>query len=316
MSVLIGAARQDERGKDYGGQIGDQTGHEVEAYPWTDRPGDGWNVLRYKDPEKRKKAVELAWQIINNPLVGYSQYLHGSLEKRAKEKGWRFDLIEQGCDTDCCDMQRTIAHALGVNVGSCYTATQEKVFMATGAFDLLTGPQYAHTDQYLMAGDIGCMPPGVQGHTWIALEDGPLAKADVDLLFVVDANCIRQRSTPEIRDDNTVQFIPRNATFCAESFKLVDDTLWAFGEYKGIQGFCSMKYLTPCQAFPELYTDGQTWLRKGPGTKYDGIVVIPRYQTFYGTGNAQPASDGRIWYEAIYNSLEGWVSSRYLTVKF
>ena len=315
MSVLIGAARQDERNGIGGGQPGDQTTHEVEAYEWTDRPGDGWNVLRYKDPEKRKKAVEYAKQIINNPHYGYSQWTHGAIEKAAKAKNWRFDLVETDCDTDCCDMQRTIAHALGVNVGSCYTATQVKTFMATGAFDLLTGPQYAHTDLYLEAGDVGCMPPGVQGHTWIALEDGPLAHADMDLLFVVDANCIRQREEPSL-DSATLQYLPRDAVFCAESFKLVDDQLWAYGEYKGIMGYCSMKYLTPCYSYPELTTEKASWIRTGPGTEYPTIIVIPAAQTFYGTGSTGVAKDGRIWYESIYNSIKGWVSSRYLSVKY
>lgn len=313
--TLIGAARHDERGKDFGGQPGDQTTHEVEAYDWSDRPGDGWNILRYKDPEKRKEAVRMAWEIINNPHVGYSQHLHGSLERAAKAKNWHFDEIDTDCDTDCCDMQRTIAHALGVNVGSCYTATQVKTFMATGAFDLLTGPQYAHTDLYLQAGDVGCMPPGVQGHTWIALEDGALAHEDMDLLFVVDANCIRQRKEPYL-DSETLQFLPRDAVFFAESFKLVDEQLWAYGEHKGIFGYCSMKYLTPCYSYPELYTNKSSWLRTGPGTEYDTIVAIPAFQTFFGTGNTGVAKDGRIWYEAIYNNIKGWVSSKYLTVKY
>lgn len=313
--ILIGAARQDENGYYGGGKKGDQTTHEVESYPWTDRNGDGWNVLRYKDPEKRKKAVEYAWQIIRNENIGYSQWTHGSLEKAARAKNWRFDKIDTPVDTDCCDMQRTIAIALGVNVGSCYTATQVKTFMATGAFDLLTGSQYAHSDQFLKAGDVGCMPPGVQGHTWIALEDGPLAGGDVDQLLVVDANCIRQREEPNL-DSKTLQYVPRDAVFHALLFKLVDETLWAYGEYKNVLGWCSMKYMTPAQAFPELHTERATWLRSGPGTGYSTIVAIPPEQTFYGTGNAHAANDGRLWYEALYNTFKGWVSSKYLTVKY
>ena len=312
--ILIGAARQDENGGIHSGQPGDQTTHEVESYPWTDRNGDGWNILRYKDPEKRKKAVQYAWEIIKNPNIGYSQWTHGSLEKAARAKNWHFDEIDYPVDTDCCDMQRTIAKANGVNVGSCYTATQVQTFMATGAFDLLTGPQYAHTDQYLMSGDIGCMPPGVQGHTWIALEDGPQADADMDML-VVTANVLRQRTGPGTEYD-TIQYLPKDAIFNAKSYKLNDETLWAYGEYKGIFGYCSMKYLTPVQAFPELYTERQTWLRTGPSTNYGKIVVVRANQTFQGTGKTAPAEDGRLWYEAIYNSLTGWVSSKYLSVKY
>lgn len=314
MSVLIGAARIDERGKDYGGQDGDQTGHEVESYPWTDRDGDGWNVLRFLDPTLRAKAVEMAWQIINNPYIGYNQWRHGSMLKEARKVNYRFDQITTPCSTDCCQMIVAILEALGIVVASCYTPTQEKVFMTSGAFELLTGPNYAHTDNYLMAGDIGCMPPGVQGHTWIALEDGPLAHSFTETMYVVNSYSLRQRSGPGTEYD-TLQCLPRNATLSVISFaEDSDGMLWAQGEYKGIYGYCSTKYLTPAVTLPTLTTTGKSRLRNGAGTSFDTIAWIPVNQTFTGTGVTDTAKDGRIWYEAIYNGVRGWVSSRYLSV--
>ena len=315
MSILIGAARIDERGQYHSGQDGDQTGHEVEAYNWTDRDGDGWVILRYKDPSLRSKAVELAWEIINNPYIGYNQWRHGTMLKEARKVGYHFDKIVTPCSTDCCQMQVAIAEALGIEVASCYTPTQVNAFMNTGAFELLTGPQYAHTDRYLKAGDIGAMPPGVQGHTWIALEDGPLADSEVTMMYVVNSNALRQRTGPGTEYD-TIQFLPKNAEFNVISFaEDKDDDPWAQGEYKGKYGYCSMKYLTPTVDLPTLTTIKATWLRDGVGTSADTIVAIPPRQTFYGTGKTETAKDGRLWYEAMYNGRRGWVSSRYLTVK-
>ena len=314
MSILIGAARIDERGKDYGGQAGDQTGHEVEAYLWTDRGEDGWNVLRYRDKALRGRAVEMMWQIIQNPHIGYSQTKHGSLEKAAKEVDWRFDRITRDVDTDCCDLQRTIAHALGVDVGSCYTATQVNVFMATGAFEIITGPKVAHTDNYLLAGDIGCMPPGVKGHTWMALENGPMAQNDTEMLYVVTSYGLNERTGPGTKYP-IIQALHRDDAFNVTSYaKAEDGGEWAYGEAKGRFGFCSMRYLVPAVQLPTLTTFRQSWLREGVGTKAKKICVIPAQQTFSGTGITEIAADGRLWYEAIYNGLRGWISSRYLTV--
>lgn len=317
MPILIGAARIDERGKDYGGQDGDQTGHEVEAYLWTDRGGDGWNVLRYKDQEKRSRAVEYAWEIIKNPYIGYNQHRHTTMLKEARKVNYKFDKITTPCATDCCQMQVAIAEALGINVPSCYTATQVKAFMSTGAFEHITGPKYAHTDNYLLAGDIGCMPPGVQGHTWIALENGPLAHHDTEMLYVVNCRSLRQRTAPSLNSD-TIQYLPKDSAFNVISYAEDadgDNIEWAQGEYKGRYGYCSMKYLTPAVKLPELYTTGNTRLRNGVGKEYDTLVYIPAGQTFTGTGLQTRASDGTVWYEAIYNNVRGWVSSKYLIVK-
>ena len=313
--IWIGAARIDERGKDYGGLDGDQTGHEVESYQWTDRGGDGWNVLRYKDPEKRKKAVEAAWQIINNPKIGYNQHRHNTLLIEARKVNYQFDKITTPCSTDCCQMQVAIAESLGIKVASCYTATQVKAFMATGAFDLITGSKVAHSSDYLYAGDIGAMPPGIQGHTWIALEDGPLAYTPTATQYVVNSNALRQRSGPGTEFE-TIQFLPRNAAFHVISFteSEEDGSYWAQGEYKGVYGYCAMKYLTPAVALPTIHTEKSTWLRTGAGITNKRILAIPPAQTFSGTGATQAAADGRLWYEAMYNGRRGWVSSRYITV--
>lgn len=318
MSILIAAARQDEKGGIGGGQRGDQTGHEVESYFWNDRPGDGWNILRYKDPEKRKNAVKMMKQIIANPNVGYSQWTHNALIKAGRAVNWDFSKIDYPVDTDCCDLQRTLAVANGIEVGSCYTATQERVFMATGEFELLTGVKYAHTDRYLLAGDIGVMPPGIQGHTWMAIEDGDLAETFTESTYVVNCNCLIQRAEPSL-NGKVLQYLPRNAAINVISYAEDKENgiLWAQGEYKGVFGYCSTKYLVPAVQLPEFTTLKSTWLRSEPDASNNAnrIVVIPPKQTFPGTGGKATASNGRVWHEVIYNTMKGWVSSLYITEK-
>lgn len=311
MAIVIGAARQDENNYIGGGKKGDQTGHEVESYAWTDRPGDGWNILRYKDPVKRENAARMLQQIIDNPNFGYSQWTHGALEKAGRAVNWDFSKVTTPVDTDCCDLQRTLAIANGIKVGSCYTATQVKVFMATGAFDLLTGEKYAHTDRYLLRGDIGAMPPWVQGHTWMALEDGGMSDYTTDTVYVVNSNALCQRSGPGT-EYKVVQYLPRNAALNAISYAEAEDgSLWAQGEYNGVFGYCSFKYLIPQRALPRIKTIKSTYLRDGVGKQANIILAIPPLQVFAGTGKKGLASDGRVWYEAIYNGVRGWVSSRY-----
>ena len=48
MAVIIGSARQDENGKAYGGQAGNQSGREVSTQNWY-LHSKGWRVLRAKD---------------------------------------------------------------------------------------------------------------------------------------------------------------------------------------------------------------------------------------------------------------------------
>ena len=133
MTIVIGAARQDENNYIGGGKKGDQTGHEVESYAWTDRPGDGWNILRYKDPAKRENAARMLQQIIDNPNFGYSQWTHGALEKAGRAVNWDFSKVTTPVDTDCCDLQRTLAIANGIVDGQFQAAEyREGLFKTLG----------------------------------------------------------------------------------------------------------------------------------------------------------------------------------------
>ena len=77
MSVLIGHASIDERGKAKGGQAGDQTKKEVCIRTWYNKP---WTVvIRFKDPTKREKAAQCMEWACANDHIGYDQNQRNSL---------------------------------------------------------------------------------------------------------------------------------------------------------------------------------------------------------------------------------------------
>jgi len=179
MSVMIGHASIDERGKAYGGAAGDQTGKEVCTRSWY---ANGWSVLlRFKDPEKAEKAAQFVEQCCRSNMVGYDQYQRNTLRDRAREANWIGKDIKTKCETDCAAFMTVAAEAAGVNMDSTYlqlssggwnapvTSTMRAKFRATGAFDVLTDSKYLTTDAYLKRGDILVKETA---HTVMVLSDG------------------------------------------------------------------------------------------------------------------------------------------------
>lgn len=182
MSVLIGHASIDERGKAYGGAAGDQTGKEVCVRSWY---ANGWSVLlRFKDPAQAEKAARFVEQCCASNMVGYDQYQRNTLRDRAREAGWIGSKIATKCETDCAAFMTVAAEAAGVNMDSTYlqlvgggwnapvTSTMRAKFRATGAFDVLTDSKYLTTDAYLQRGDILVKETA---HTVMVLSDGARA---------------------------------------------------------------------------------------------------------------------------------------------
>ena len=56
---------------------------------------------------------------------------------------------------------------------------------------------------------------------------------------------------------------------------------------------------------------GNVWLRKGAGTEYNKIIVIPQGAKPYATGKTKKVNL-TTWYECIYAGREGWASGKYL----
>ena len=168
MSIMIGHASSDERGKYNGGQAGDQNGREVYVREWYNRP---WNkVVRPKSAYVAAGMVRAMRDACHNNSVGYDQSQRTTLYTQAKAAGWDLSKITVPCETDCSALIAVCANAAGVAVSKdIYTGNMVKVLEATGQFEVLAASKYLTSDAYLMAGAVQIY----EGHhTAMALQYG------------------------------------------------------------------------------------------------------------------------------------------------
>ena len=175
MAVIIGSARQDENGKAYGGQAGNQSGREVSTQNWY-LNSRGWRVLRAKDAGVGQRLAIAMRAACNNKNIGYNQWRRNTLYDAAAVWGFDIARVNTPVDTDCSALVRTcIAYAAGITTlpSSLRTGNMCSLILATGAFEELSGKEYTTKPDYLKAGDILCTK--TSGHTVIVLTDGAKA---------------------------------------------------------------------------------------------------------------------------------------------
>lgn len=175
MAVIIGSARQDENGKAYGGQAGNQSGKEISTQNWYLHP-KGWRVLRAKDAGVGQRLALAMRAACENKNIGYNQWRRNTLYDAAAVWGFDISRVNTPVDTDCSALVRTcIAYAAGITTlpSSLRTGNMCSLILATGAFEELSGKEYTTKPDYLKAGDILCTKSS--GHTVIVLTDGPKA---------------------------------------------------------------------------------------------------------------------------------------------
>ena len=172
MSVKIGHASIDERGKGRDGRAGDQSGREVCVREWYPK---GWTVnLRPKSVIIAEKSATACEKICANKNVGYDMDQRNTLHTQAKSVGYDLSKIDKPCETDCSALMTLCAIAAGVTsleyTGNApTTSTMRRSFAASGAYEALTDSKYLTTDAYLRRGDI-LVAEG--HHTVMVLEDG------------------------------------------------------------------------------------------------------------------------------------------------
>lgn len=157
MSVKIGSARLDERGKLTGGKAGDQTGKEVSEQNFYVH-SKGWYILRPKSDTHAAKIAERMKAACNNPNLGYDQ-------------NQRTGVIKNGIDSktptecDCSALVRAcVKEATGKDPGNFTTANEKGMLMATGLFDSIT----YKIGTKICTGDI--LVTKTKGHTVICTE--------------------------------------------------------------------------------------------------------------------------------------------------
>ena len=182
MSVLIGHASINEKGKVSGGVPGDQSGGEVTKRNWYDKNWDA--ILR---PKRYKLALEMARicaDICSNNFVGYDQPDRNSLYFYLKDKNFDISKIDKPLSCDCSSLMTFCAIAAGVNklnykTNAPTTRNMVKLFLETGEFEGITDEKYLKTDKYLEKGDILV---SVGHHTVMALSDGEFARKKTESL--------------------------------------------------------------------------------------------------------------------------------------
>ena len=306
--VMVGSARHDEFGGiGYGNQVkpGDQTGHECETQEWY-KHELGWVAIVAKSEAAREKIAQDMQYICDNPHIGYSQPHDQSLYKVANPLGFNCSLVTTDCETDCAKAVRVCCLYAGIDCPDFYTGNELSVLKSTGAFDIYTEPQYTDSPDYLPRGTI--LVTRSQGHTAIQLTDGKYAHTQAS--YTTSGN-VWQRTGPGTEYDK-IQVVPVNTPFNVLSYAEAEDGgTWAQGEYKGIFGYVSCKYLRPGATMPQLVTTGNLNLRLKAGIfgKIEG--VIPKGATVRATG-ATTKVLGTTWHEVIYDGKKGWASGKYL----
>ena len=184
MSVLIGHASIDERGKACGGAAGDQTGKEVCTRSWYNA---NWNVvLRPKSATVAEKMAVACEILCNGNLVGYDQYQRNTLWDELEKVSWDPSALKTKTETDCSAFMTACAKIAGIEVqrvslgngqyNAPVTQTMRAAFSATGSFDVLTDSKYLTSDKHLNRGDILVRE---SGHTAMALGNVELSGPSV-----------------------------------------------------------------------------------------------------------------------------------------
>lgn len=164
MAVIIGSARQDERGRYSGGKAGDQTGREVSTQNFYNH-SKGWNVLRAKDNKVAEKLSEAMKIACDNKNLGYDQ-------------SERYGVIKHGIEAkvktecDCSSLVRAcIIYATGTDVGDFNTENERSVILKSGLFNDIGSYRNGST---LYNGDI--LVTRTKGHTVIVVSGAKKSK--------------------------------------------------------------------------------------------------------------------------------------------
>lgn len=124
MTIKVGAAHIDERGRASGGRSGDQTGRELSIKPGYIYNG-GWDYcIRIKNPSKRKKFKDFIKWACGSRYIGYDQGQRLSLYNELKRIGFNnYMLLNKNVECDCSSLVACgliVAGFTKINP-SCYT---------------------------------------------------------------------------------------------------------------------------------------------------------------------------------------------------
>lgn len=255
MSVKIGHASRNEKGKAVGGAAGDQTGKEVCIRNWYKK---SWtHVLRPKSKSVAEKIAAACRAACANDNIGYDQKMRTTLYRQAEAVQFNLSRIRVKCACDCSSFVAVCVNAAGVKVSrDIYTGSMVKALTETGSFEVLTDKKYLTSDQYLKVGDILVC----KGHTVMVLENGAES---------VEERADARKSSLEMQETETpISYkVKITASFLnvrkgpgtsygivttikkGEIYRIVEEekkggTVW--GRLEGEIGYISLKYAEKC----------------------------------------------------------------------
>lgn len=159
MTIYIGQASCDERGKYVGGQAGNQTGTELNirtAYT------KNWHTLiRFKDASRALKCAAAMSQAVANMNIGYDQGERNTILPLARAANWDLSKITKPCECDCSSLVGVCGIAAGIPESTlyqggnlCYTGNEADRFRASGMVDTYTSSDYVSSMSKWQVGDI------------------------------------------------------------------------------------------------------------------------------------------------------------------
>ncbi len=159
MSVMIGQASRDERGRYVGGQAGNQSGTELNVRAFYDKPWDR-GLIRFRDGAAAARCAGAMSAAVGNMRIGYDQGQRNSLLPLARAAGWDLAAVSRDCECDCSSLAGVCGIVAGAPEGAiyvggnlCYTGNIVERFQATGLVDVY-GAGYAGVAGNLQIGDI------------------------------------------------------------------------------------------------------------------------------------------------------------------
>lgn len=246
MSVYIGSARLDERGKISGGAAGDQTGKEVSYQTWY-LHSKGWVVLRAKSEDVAKKIAYAMRAACDNNNIGYDQYNRSGLYNAVKNLGFDPAKCNIKTETDCSALIRVcVAYASGKTIPDFNTSSELKVLKNTGLFNVYTDDKHCKSSANLLPGDI--LVTKTKGHT-VAVIQNPATTNNTTPITPPSSNSDVKVASPTLRKGNKNTNVK---TLQSNLNKVMGTNL----EVDGIFGNATLKALKDFQKKYGLVVDG------------------------------------------------------------
>lgn len=327
----------DEKGGIKGGKAGDQNGKEWRLRGWYNRP---WTcVLRWPDIDVATLIAQLGIDAALNDKIGYDQGQRDSFWKEVQKVGYLPAKITTACEEDCTAGVNGLVHCAACLMGigplkaipetGVRSGNMCKYYKAAG-FKVLTESKYLKSGDYLLPGDI-LLYDNHHGATNVTC--GRKVKADYTYHDVIDnldeyrgrvepvvAGLRRGDSGEDVKamQERLLRWNVNCLPACGadgDFGKETEDAVKTFQksaklEPTGIYDAATDAALKNVVCGHVVITGGSVNVRSAPGTSSRDIGTVHKGDMLIYQGIAEPA-DGKDWYLVIFNSANGWVSSKY-----